>query len=79
VYKEKTKLYLYLFFQNGADSSSFYDIDVYTIKQTDQAILMIIFILTLFSFVAHVIFNFRYRYSWHRLSIGVKDLISIYY
>ncbi len=55
---------------------SFYDIDAYTIKLADQSILMIIFGLTLFSFLSHIIFAFRYRYSWHRLSISVKDFIS---
>ncbi|CAF0726426.1 unnamed protein product [Rotaria sordida] len=63
---------------SDADSTAFYDIDVYTVKQADQAILMIIFGLTLFSFLAHIIFSFRYRYSWHRLSIGVASLCIIY-
>ncbi len=68
-----------ILFQNDADSSSVYDIDIDTIKQADQAIFMIIFVLTVFSFLAHVIFAFRYRYSWHRLSISVKYFISFYY
>ncbi|CAF2333178.1 unnamed protein product [Rotaria sp. Silwood2] len=63
---------------HDTDSTAFYDIDVYTIKQADQAILIIIFGLTLFSFLAHIIFGFRYRYSWHRLSIGVAFLCTIY-
>jgi hypothetical protein len=51
---------------------SFYDIDAYVTKQADQSILMIIFILTLFTFIAHIIFALRYRYSWQRFSNGVK-------
>ncbi|CAF3715887.1 unnamed protein product [Rotaria socialis] len=62
----------------GIDSTAFYDIDVYTTKQADQVILIIIFGLTLFSFLAHIIFSLRYRYSWHRLSIGVAFLCIIY-
>jgi hypothetical protein len=56
----------------------FYDIDVYTVKQADQAILIIIFGLTLCSFIAHIIFGFRYRYSWHRLSIGVRKIYLVF-
>ncbi len=57
----------------------FYDIDVYTVKQADQAILIIIFGLTLCSFIAHIIFGFRYRYSWHRLSIGVRKIYLVFF
>ncbi|CAF0729958.1 unnamed protein product [Adineta steineri] len=63
---------------NNADLTIFYDIDVYTIKQAYQTIFILIFCLTLCSFVAHIIFSFRYRYSWHRLSIGVAFLCVIY-
>jgi hypothetical protein len=51
---------------------AFYDIDAYTIKLADQSILMIIFSLTLFTFIVHIIFRLRYRYSWHRISSGVN-------
>ena len=34
---------------------------------------MIVFGLTLISFFAHIIFRFRYRYSWHRISVGVNQ------
>jgi len=51
---------------------SFYDIDAYTIKLADQSILMIIFGLTLFTYLTHIIFRLRYRYSWHRISILVN-------
>ncbi|CAF4322652.1 unnamed protein product [Adineta steineri] len=53
---------------SNTDSTSFYDIDTYIIKQADQAILIIIFILTLITFLGHIIFSLRYRYSWHRFS-----------
>ncbi|UJR34004.1 hypothetical protein I4U23_021418 [Adineta vaga] len=62
----------------SADLTIFYDIDVYTIKQADQAILIMIFILTFCSLFAHILFAFRYRYSWHRLSTGVAFLCVIY-
>jgi hypothetical protein len=60
------------FFQGNADVMSFYDIDAYVTKQADQGILMVIFILTLFTFIAHIIFGLRYRFSWQRFSNGVK-------
>lgn len=65
-------IYRFWFFKSDAVSSSFYDIDAYTIKIADQSILMIIFCLTLFSLLAHIIFRLRYKYSWHRISIGVN-------
>ena len=52
---------------------AFYDIDAFAIKQADQAILMIIFILTAITFTVHVLFNIRYRYSWHRISNAVMS------
>ncbi len=52
---------------------AFYDIDAYTIKLANQSILMIIFSLTLFTFLVHIIFRLRYRYSWHRISSGVNE------
>ncbi|CAF3846779.1 unnamed protein product [Rotaria magnacalcarata] len=63
---------------HDTDSTAFYNIDVYTTKQADQVILITIFGLTLFSFLAHIIFSLRYRYSWHRLSIGIAFLCIIY-
>ncbi|CAF5092562.1 unnamed protein product, partial [Rotaria sp. Silwood1] len=66
------------FFQSNADSTSSYDIDAYTIKLTDQAILMIIFCLTLIVFLAHIIFKLRYRHSWHRVSYAIASLCIIY-
>ncbi|CAF3118367.1 unnamed protein product [Rotaria sp. Silwood2] len=63
---------------SNADFTSFYDIDADTIKLADQAILMIIFGLTLFSFLAHIIFKLRYRYLWHRLSHAIAILCIIY-
>ncbi|CAF0763657.1 unnamed protein product [Adineta ricciae] len=63
---------------NNADLTIFYDINVYTIKQADQGILITIFLLTFCSLFAHIIFAFRYRYSWHRLSTVVAVLCVIY-
>ncbi|CAF1447382.1 unnamed protein product [Adineta steineri] len=63
---------------SNADSTSFYDIDTYIIKQADQAILIIIFILTLITFLSHIIFSLRYRYSWHRFSNTIAFLCIIY-
>ncbi|CAF4752320.1 unnamed protein product [Rotaria sp. Silwood1] len=63
---------------SNADSTSLYDIDAYTIKLTDQAILMIIFCLTLIVFLAHIIFKLRYRHSWHRVSYAIASLCIIY-
>ena len=65
-----------LLFQVNADPKSFYDIDAFTVKLADQSILMIIFGLTLISFLVHIIFRFRYRYSWHRISIAVDHFCS---
>jgi hypothetical protein len=67
-------MYMYFhFFPSNANIMAFYDIDAYKIKLADQSILMIIFGLTLFTFLAHIIFRLRYRYSWHRISIGVNS------
>lgn len=52
---------------------AFYDIDAYMIKKVDQALLMIIFGFTFLSFVGHILFAFRYRYTWHRISIFVNN------
>ncbi|CAF0895108.1 unnamed protein product [Adineta ricciae] len=60
------------------DWKVFYDIDAFAIKQADQAILMIIFILTAITFIFHVLFNIRYRYSWHRFSTAIAFLCIIY-
>jgi hypothetical protein len=58
--------------------SSFYEIDAYTVKLADQAILMIVFGLTFITFLLHVVFDFRYRYSWHRISVGVNDYLDFF-
>ena len=63
-------------FQANTNSIFLYDIDVNTIKQAGQVLLLILFLFTLLSFLAHITFAFRYRYSWHRLSTGVKNSIS---
>ncbi|UJR13369.1 hypothetical protein I4U23_000386 [Adineta vaga] len=63
---------------SNVDSKSFYDIDAYIIKQADQAILMIIFILTLITLIIHILFNIRYRYTWHRFSTIIAFLCIIY-
>lgn len=68
---EKVSLFLFLF-QGGTDVKAFYDVEAYTVKQADQAILMIIFGLTFSTFLAQILFGFRYKYSWHRLSVAVS-------
>ena len=52
---------------------AFYDIDAYMIKKVDQSILMILFGFTFLSFLGHILFAFRYRYTWHRISIFVNN------
>jgi hypothetical protein len=58
-------------FQNTIVSILIHDIDTYMINRVAHIVLISISILTLLSFVAHIVFSFRYRYSWHRLSTGV--------
>ncbi|CAF0736504.1 unnamed protein product [Didymodactylos carnosus] len=61
-----------------SDQTVFYDVDAYSVKQADQAILMIIFGLTLFTFLAHILLGLRNKFSWRRISVGLGLLCILY-
>lgn len=67
---EQEKFFAFVF-KDPVHSTSFYAIDSHLIKQAAQTILLVIFCLTFLSFLAHIVYAFRYRYSWHRLSTSV--------